>query len=300
MSRTSLASAAIALLLASNTALAQQGHQGQQGRDVTTFTWSRQMAADSRITVRNGNGPIVVREAQGDKLEVRATKVARRGGSITDVAFDVRESGGDVEICTLYDRQSACGDRGGRDTRVRVDFTVLVPRTMRVNFSTGNGDVSIDRAGADVTATTGNGKITIGETTGRVHATSGNGDVDIQRANGPVDVTTGNGRVMVTTAQGPVNASTGNGSVDVRMQALAAASDMSFSSGSGAIRITFPSDFNGRIDASTGNGSLRSDFEISVLGRLDSQHVRGTIGKGGALVRLNTGNGSIEIRKTNP
>jgi len=112
-----------------------------------------------------------------------------------------------------------------------------------------------------------------------------------------VKVSTGNGRVTVNTAQGPVAASTGSGDIVVRMKTVSSDADMSFSSGSGAIRLTLPADYNGRIDATSGSGSLRSDFEISIVGRLDSHHVRGTIGKGGSLIRLSTGSGQIELRK---
>ncbi|MDB4878149.1 MAG: hypothetical protein JWM41_4595 [Gemmatimonadetes bacterium] len=293
MLRSTLAAAGIALLLTSPSL-------AQQGRDDATFTWSKQLGADSRLTIRNGNGPISVRESSSNRVEVRAAKIVRSGGSTRDVAFDVRESNGEVEICTLYDQQQSCGDRnrGYRNTnRVRVEFTVLVPRSTRVNASTGNGDVTIERAGADVSVSTGNGKVMVGETTGRVDATSGNGDVRIESANGPVTVTTGNGRIDVTTALGAVNANTGNGDIDVRMKSLPSDAGMTFNSGSGAIRVTLPDGFNGRIDASSGNGSLRSDFDISIVGRLDAQHVRGTIGKGGPLLRLNTGNGQIELRK---
>ena len=293
MNRVVRAAAGIALIISSSAA-------AQQGRDVDTFQWSKERPASSRLTIRNGDGPIDVRESPGNRVTVRATKVLRRHGAVRDVAFDVIESTEGVEICTLYDQQESCRDRnrgGMRNNHVRVDYTVLVPRQTRVNISTGNGDVTIERAGADVTATSGNGKINIGETTGRVEATTGNGDVLIESANGPVRVRTGNGRIGVTTAQGAVSATTGNGDIDVRMKTVASDSDMTFNSGSGAIRISLPAGFNGRIDASSGNGTLTSDFEISVVGRLDAQHVRGTIGTGGALLHLNTGNGQIEIRK---
>ncbi|HKN65335.1 MAG TPA: hypothetical protein VJW73_03615, partial [Gemmatimonadaceae bacterium] len=88
-----------------------------------------------------------------------------------------------------------------------------------------------------------------------------------------------------------------NGDIDVRMQTLSASGDMEFRSGSGAVRVTLPADFNGDIDASTGNGELRTDFAIRLVGRLDPQHMRGTIGTGGRLLRLSTGNGRLEIRK---
>ena len=136
-----------------------------------------------------------------------------------------------------------------------------------------------------------------GETQGRVDVTTGNGDVHVDGANGPVTVTTGNGRIFVLTSRGSVDANTGNGDIDARIKSLPLESDMRFNSGSGAIRVSLPSDFNGRIDATTGNGTLQSEFEISVLGRLDAQHVRGTIGRGGPLIRMSTGNGLIELKK---
>jgi DUF4097 and DUF4098 domain-containing protein YvlB len=294
MIRSVLAAAGVALLSVSP--LAAQ----QSGRDEATFTWSKQLAAGSQVSIRNINGPITVREATDNRVEIRATKIPSSRGSIRDVAFDVREADGGVEVCTVYDTNASCRDRNlgsNRNVRVSVEYTVLVPRSMRLSMGTGNGALSIARAGADLSASTGNGSITIGETAGPVTASTGNGDVRVDSANGPVRVSTGNGRVSITTGTGDVNANTGRGEIDVRMGSLPAAHNMTFNSGSGPIRVSLPADFNGEIDASTGNGSLRSDFAISVVGRLDAQHVRGTIGKGGPLLRLNTGNGMIELRK---
>jgi len=272
--------------------------QAQQGRDETNFTWSRQLSAGGTLIVRSGNGPITVREATGDRVEIRAVKNVRSGGSIRDVAFDIIESDGQIEVCTVYEPQTSCRGRGSnRNVRVRVDFTVYMPKSSRLRISTGNGALDIDRAGADVSATTGNGDVNVGETQGRVDVTTGNGDVHVDGANGPVTATTGNGRIFVQTSRGAVDANTGNGDVDVRIKAMPIDGDMRFNSGSGTIRVSLPSDYSGRIDASTGNGSLSSDFEISVLGRLDAQHLRGTIGQGGPLIRMSTGNGAIVLRK---
>lgn len=272
----------------------------QQGRDEATFAYSRQLSAGGTVVVRSGNGAITVREGSGDRLEVRAVKNVRSGGSVSDVAFDVVESDGRIEICTLYDRQTSCRDRngGGRNIRVRVDFTVLMPATSRLQVATGNGEINIDRAGADVSATTGNGDVTVGETNGRVDVTTGNGDVHVDGANGPVSVTTGNGKIFVLTSRGAVDANTGNGDVDVRIKSMPIERDMRFNSGSGAIRVSLPADFSGQIDASTGNGTLSTDFDIAVLGRLDAQHIRGTIGRGGPTIRMSTGNGQIVLRRS--
>ena len=110
--------------------------------------------------------------------------------------------------------------------------------------------------------------------------TSFNGDVTVSGAKGAVRVSTGNGRVSVTTAEGPVEARTGNGDIDVSMTQLKAADDMTFSTGSGGVRVTLPSGYNGELDATTGNGELRSDFDLKIQGRMNPRHIRATIGDG--------------------
>jgi DUF4097 and DUF4098 domain-containing protein YvlB len=126
---------------------------------------------------------------------------------------------------------------------------------------------------------------------------TGNGDVDVRGAKSAVRVSTGNGRVNVATSEGPVEVRTGNGDIDVVMTALRAKDDMTFSSGSGSVRVTLPSGYNGELDASTGNGELRSDFDLKIEGRMNPKHVRATIGEGGPRLRLSTGNGRLAILK---
>jgi len=269
------------------------------------FTWSRAMTAGASLSVADFNGRIEVHQATGDRAEVRATY---RSGESNDsrITIAVDTSGSDVAICTVYRRdledagRHPCHDNdrsnyGGRTPRI--DFTVLIPANLRVHVATGNGDVAVDRAGASVSAATGNGDVTIGQTTGTVTAATGNGDVRVDQAGGPVKVTTGNGRVHVATSSGPVSASTGNGPIDVTMKQLSDGGNMSFTSGSGSITITLPAEYNGEVDMVSGSGSLHSDFPIKVTGRLNPQHIRGTIGNGGPLLRLVTGSGSIDLRK---
>ena len=81
------------------------------------------------------------------------------------------------------------------------------------------------------------------------------------------------------------------------MTALRAKQDMSFTTGSGDVTLTLPANYNGELDAQTGNGTIRSDFDLKVKGQLSPRHVRATIGEGGPMLRLNTGNGEFDIRK---
>ena len=284
---------------------ALSGAQTLLGRGDSVFTWRGALPSGAQLTVRNHNGPIDVRPASGSQLELRAEKRSRYG-NLTDVAFDIRTEGsGDVSICSTLRGDDPCGDRrrswdSDDDGRrgVSVAMTLLVPRGARVRVATGNGAVSVERVGGgEVVASTGNGRVNVLGTEGTVRASTGNGDVQVRDATGAVRVSTGNGRVSVTTAQGPVDVRTGNGDIDVRMTALRAADDMTFSTGSGDVRVTLPASYNGELDASTGNGTIASDFELRIEGRMSPRRVRATIGSGGARLRLSSGNGGLEVRK---
>jgi hypothetical protein len=284
--------APISLLLAS----AAQA-QNSRGRGDSIFVWSARIGDGGTLTIKNIVGGISITEASGDRVEVRAEKKMRGRGDPGDIAFDVQETSSGATICTVYRGESACDEGGFNNTRFSVRYTVAMPRGLRLRASTGNGDLSVEKAGAEVELRTGNGGVHIGQTEGRVVASTGNGDLEVEGARGPVRASTGNGRIFVSTSAGPVSANTGNGDIDVRMQSLSAGGDMEFRSGSGAVRVTLPADFNGDVDASTGSGDLHTDFAIRLIGRLDPQHMRGTIGTGGRMLRLSTGNGRLEIRK---
>ncbi len=271
------------------------------GRNETVYTWRGTIPAGGQFTVKNFNGPIDVRPSTGNTVELRAEKRPKGGAEVTDVGFEVRKSSnGDVSICSTQNEDSCDGDRhsdNGWRRQVTVSMTVLIPRNLRLRVATGNGALSVEGAGSEVQASTGNGRVHIGETQGMVRVSTGNGDVDVRNAKASVHVSTGNGDVDVVTVEGPVEVSSGNGNIDVRMSALRAKEDMAFHTGSGDVKLTLPANYNGELDASTGNGTIRSEFDLKIKGQLSPRHVRATIGEGGPMLRMSTGNGEFEIRK---
>jgi hypothetical protein len=247
-----------------------------QPRQEDSFTWSGRVATGRWIRVRNLNGGITVGAASGDKVELTATKRWRRGNP-EDVRVDVRKFGPNDEnvlVCALWLDNTICTDReyevrGNRRNRnnnnnndVSVDFRVLVPRGVKVAVSTVNGEIIVD---------------------GTTSA---------------VEAETVNGRVEVETSGGPVNANTVNGSVRARVGRIDGSEDMSFSTVNGSVIAEFVGDVNADVELSTVNGSLRTDFQITLTGRLDPKHLRAHIGgAGGPRIRLNTVNGSVELRR---
>src|SRR5687768_10978581 len=275
-------------------------------RDAEVFTRNEAVARGEWFRFYGPIGDVTVTEGTGTQVEFRAEKILRNG-RVTDIGFELRRTGEGVTICALFDDGDECSDNGYRSDRRRnwgrnfrppsLNVTIRVPAGVRLAVHSGNGDIAVTGAHAELIARSGNGRVRVSGTAGEVDAASGNGEVTVDNVRGPVSANSGNGDVRVTTVQGPVSARSGNGDLIVRMSELRAADDMEFTTGNGRIEITVPAEFNANLDASTGNGGIRTDFPIQVSGRISKTRMRGTIGQGGRRLRLVTGNGEIEIRK---
>jgi Putative adhesin len=243
-----------------------------QQRSDRDFSWDGRITSGKWLYVRDLNGSIRVERATGDRAEVTAVKRSRRGNP-EDVRIETRRIGGDdgdVIICAFWTENASCDEDGYRshgdnnrrnhDNDTSVEFTVKLPAGVRLNVSTVNGGVTVAGATSEVRASTVNG------------------------------------RVSAASSGGPVNASTVNGDIDVRMRELGTG-DLEYSTVNGSIEIEVPANLDADLDMRTVNGSLSADFPITLQGRVNPRRMRATIGKGGRRIRLETVNGSVELRK---
>ena len=261
------------------------------GRDQETWTWDGRVESGKWFRLSSVNGPVTVEASPDNMVHVRAEKQVREG-RITDVAFQVIQSGGDVRICALW-RGNYCDeeghhsrrndddddDRGSRRNNVKVTFTVRVPAGVRVSAGTVNGEMRIRNLTSDVRANTVNGR------------------VDVNNVGGDVRANTVNGAISVTTRTGPVNASTVNGDIDVTMSSLTRDGEMKFNTVNGSVRVEMPSSIDADVEMETMRGSISSDYPVQLTGKFGPRHARGTIGRGGRRIELETLNGSVELRK---
>ncbi len=279
------------------------------GRSESTWTLRERLSSGDRLRLVSPNGAITIAEGGGSDVEIRAEKRADRGARIEDIGFVVRKTARGLTVCAVYDDEDECDAEDGQSRRrnrrnrdgwnsPRASFIVRIPAGVLVKATTGNGDVSITGAGSEVIAHTGNGRVLVSGTGGSVQAHTGNGRITVEDARGPVEATTGNGDVRVATSIGPVTATSGNGDIDVTMDRIERAEAMKFHTGSGRITVALPSGYNADLEASSGNGTISSDLPVRIEGRLSPRRMRGTIGSGGDLMELSTGNGDIEIRKS--
>ena len=275
-----------ALALVAGSAAAQD-----LGRNSETWTWDGRVESGKWFRLSSVNGPVTVEPSSDNMVHVRAEKDVGRG-RVTDVAFQVIQSDGDVRVCAIW-RDDICDEDGthsrrnrdrddddDRDRRdVKVRFTVRVPAGVRLAAGTVNGEMRVRDVSSDVRASTVNGRVEVRNVGGEVRATTVNGSVD------------------VTTRSGPVDATTVNGSVNVRMSSLARDGDMRFHTVNGDVTVETPSSLDARVSLSTLHGSISSDYPVQLSGRFGPRRASGTIGKGGREIDMETVNGSIELRK---
>lgn len=232
------------------------------------FEWRSGLDRGDAVEVHGVNGRIDAVAATGRQVVVTARMREGDEGRVEDVEIDVVEHAGGVVICALYPtrpgkRENRCapGDTrlSNHENNTRVDFRIEVP------------------AGIDLVAGTVNGDVEVRRIQGSVQASTVNGDVDVE-------------------AGGNAEASTVNGSIRASM-AADLESDLRFKTVNGSVTVSLPAGANADVEAATVNGSLESDFPLTVQGRFSNRRMRGTIGEGGHVLRLETVNGSVTIRR---
>lgn len=237
-----------------------------------SFKWTGGIESGRTVFVRNLNGAVRVESASGAAVEVRAEKRWRKGDPKDVKITAEKTSRGDILVCAIWEgRNTRCDEdgyssRGGNDSwwdrnDVSVEFTILLPKGVRMDASTVNGGLVIEGATAQVKARTVNGSI---------EALSTSGPVSARTVNGGIRVRAG------TIGDGPVEYETVNGSITLEL----------------------PQGLDADIEMRTVNGSITSeDFPITVQGRFDRRRISGKIGKGGPEMSVSTVNGSIRLRR---
>lgn len=237
----------------------------------TSWEWEGDVAAGNWLRIRNTNGEITVSESPTGRARIRATKT-RKHGNADNVHFRVLSSGSDVTVCALWSGRDRCDEddyrvrmngKFGRKNDTRVAFVVELPRGVKIDAHTINGDVAITGAAA------------------------------------PVRANTVNGDVSAETEIGPVSAVTVNGEISVSMDSIAGDGEIKLTTVNGSIEATMPAQLDADLEVAMLNGRFTTDYPItqSIPERGGPKKVRATLGSGTRDIRITTVNGSVELRK---
>lgn len=231
------------------------------------FHWTGKLQADQWVRIKNVNGEVRAEAGPGDQVEVTATK---SGPDADQVKIEVVQDADGVSICTIYpsgwreENRCTSGHDWHNSTRgnvhARVDFTVHLPRNLRLDARTVQGDVDAEHLG--------------------------------RRAL----VSSVNGSVRVSTAEW-AQATSVNGNVTARFGSADWPDTLSLTTVNGRIDLEVPADFSAEVNFSSVNGSFNTDFPLTVQGGVTRFHLTGTIGSGGRRLKLTTVNGSVTLHK---
>jgi hypothetical protein len=230
-------------------------------RHTETAEWRKtyELAAGGRVEVSNVNGKIQVEPSAGNTVEVVARKTAKGANPEAAKAalerIEIREevSPSSISVATKLPR-GGWFEMGG----AQVQYTVRVPTSAEVKFTTVNGGVDISGLSGRITAGTTNGGVVARDISGAIDASTTNGGVDVE---------------LTRLAEGGATLECTNGGIKLRLPADAKASI--------SARVT-----NGGIDSS----GLAIETTESTRRRLE-----GRLNGGGAPVRIEGTNGGIRI-----
>jgi len=246
------------------------------GHRTTEWTWQGEVPAGQWARIRNLNGAIKVESAPGDELRVVAIKRWNRGNpDHVRIVTNKRDSDGDVTICALWGRGARCAEDGyksrnkrsmwgkmfGGKSDVSVLFKVAVPRGVKLDATTVNGEITILDVGEAVRASTVNGAI------------------------------------KAMTARGPLDASTVNGSITARVDSLVGDAGVTLSTVNGSVTAELPDQINAVIDLSTVNGKFWTNYPVNASSEKHQRRLHATLGNGGPELKLSTVNGSVTLKK---
>lgn len=238
-----------------------------------TFVWKGPVSRDEWLRLRNSNGDFDVTEGTGDSAEIRLT-IERSNQYAPGAQVKVLKTSDGVLACVLFGEKNVCTSTkydGGRSSlagflpflrgRTSVSGSVVLPRGVKLDIESTNGDVTVAAASNAAIVTTTNGDIVVNKARGALTVKSTNGDVQIG-----VDSSGGDALIQTT-----------NGDVEMSM----------------------PPTLDAALTMQTVNGTLEMGFPGNIT-TLTKKEIIAQIGKPGVKLTLQSTNGDLTLKPRTP
>ncbi|MBW2267081.1 MAG: DUF4097 family beta strand repeat protein [Deltaproteobacteria bacterium] len=246
------------------------------------------------LRIHNANGRTRVIGEERTDIEILCRKVARAESDAGAESMlerirllDGRGSDGALELETEAPRKW--------NRRGHLDLELHVPRGTALDIMASNGRVAIEGLRSAVTARSSNGSVELCDVIGDVEVTTSNAKVCCCDTRGRLVARSSNGKIELDDHRGSVDASTSNGLIRCSLEELGKGG-CQLATSNGRIILELPSEVDAEVDIRVDNGVIRNDRPLCKAARERSGQLRGKLGKGGAVVRLRTSNGSVSLR----
>ncbi len=179
---------------------------------------------------------------------------------------------------------------GGQRTRI----VVTLPQSAAARISSSGGGIDIAGLDGKVLAESSGGGVKASRLGGAAELSSSGGAIDASEIGGDLEAQSSGGGIAVRDASGRVVAGSSGGSVSVRF-AAGNAKGGDLSSSGGGVAATVDPAVGLEIDARSSGGTVDCDLPLTVRGKIGRDDVHGTLNGGGALLKLRSSGGGIDI-----
>lgn len=249
--------------------------------------------AGATLRIHNSNGRTCVVGEDRDDIEVRIEKRARAESQeaaarlVEAIELTRSEAQGalelEVEVPKRWNRHGSA------------NLELLVPRGSRVEVVASNGKICLEGLRGGVRARSSNGAVRVIDVVGSIEVHTSNAKVTCGGTCGRLTARSSNGKIEVDEHRGSIDASTSNGSIQATLAELGEEGVL-LATSNGRIGLTLPEKVDAELDVRVDNGVIRNGRTLSRGGGESNGRLRGTLGRGGAPIRLRTSNGSIALR----
>ena len=252
---------------------------------------SRPFSPRGFVRIKNGAGDITVKGWDQDEIHVTALKRAETLESLDGTRAVIELNAGSAEIKTEFERNIVRG---------AIDYTVYVPHAVTLEkLDTGSGTVVVNGVHGSIDVQTNSGSLSLHDVHNNVVAKANSGNIYIEQAHdvrGKVKVSNHTGQTVLVNMHDDVTVKSYSGSIQVTQVALADDVELELITKTGSVDLGLPRKANATIDAETETGNILSDMTIGKSQVRNAKDVRGTIGSGGAFVKLRSKTGNITIQ----
>ncbi len=274
--------------------------EGIVARETKKFT----VSGPPELELATFDGAIEIHSWDRNEVEIEVEKRAMEQSLVDEIKIVAEQEGNRIVLKVAGPTRD-----GSRGIQIGVQFgptarlRVALPRQAQVSARSDDGSISVEDVAGKVALNTHDGSIRATRVSGDVIVRSGDGAIRVDDVEGSLDLETDDGSISGEAKPTALRAHTGDGSIRLQVKADARmAADWDLQTSDGSVVLTLPSDFNAELDAESRDGSVRSTHpavkQVEREGEDRDERrrsLRTTLGAGGKVLRVRTGDGSIRI-----
>jgi hypothetical protein len=294
--RFAVVGACLAPIVLSACVVSVDRHDGPMLRDEKRF----RVSGPTDISLVTFDGAVDVRGWDRDEVFVEIEKRAADKNLLNEIEVVSEQQGNQIRVEARRPPDSKYGWSRFAGTSRSAKLIASVPMGSNVVVRSGDGNITIERVKGRLDLRTSDGDLNGIDLTGDVAARTGDGRIRFDGIDGSCDVVTGDGNISLSGRFDLLRARTSDGTLTLKaFPGSQLNDDWHLQTGDGNIVFYLPDALNAEIEAEANDGAAKADsgLALRVEADLPKRLLRGTLGSGGRLVRVSTGDGSIVFKR---